>query len=109
MPDAAIQSFEMTLSLDRMAGKEKWLAHASHRLPGHRAEGLHRLDVRGLLALGALFHVKADFLAFLQRLEALGLDIGEVREEVVAAVVRRDESEALCIIEPLYCTCCNFS
>jgi hypothetical protein len=32
MPDTAIQSFEITLSLDRMAGKEKWLAHASHCL-----------------------------------------------------------------------------
>src|SRR5687768_2380346 len=59
------------------------------------------LDVGRLLALRAVRDFERDLLAFLQRLETLTLDRGEMREQVLAAVVGLDEPEALCIVEPL--------
>lgn len=67
-----------------------------------------RLDVGCLLALWALFHLEADLLAFLERLKTASPNFGEMREEVVAAVVRRDEAEALCVVKPLHSTGCHF-
>jgi len=52
-----------------------------------------RLDVRGLLALRADLDVERDTLVLLQRLEAVGADFREVREQIVAACVRRDEAK----------------
>ena len=49
---------------------------------------LLRLDVCCLLAFRALLHVKADFLAFLERLDTFGLNFGEMRKQVFAPVVR---------------------
>src|SRR6185436_9586446 len=49
------------------------------------------LDVRRLLALRAGGDFEADLLAFLEGLEALHVDRGEVREQIVAAVIRSDE------------------
>src|SRR5205085_12595382 len=68
---------------------------------------LCRLDVGRLLAFGALRHVEADFLAFFERLEALHLNRGEVREEVFAAVVRGDEPVTLRVVEPLHSSGCH--
>ena len=59
------------------------------------------LDLGGLLALLAHGLDVAHLLAFLQRLEARAFDGGEVREQVIAAFVRRDEAEALGVVEPL--------
>jgi len=54
---------------------------------------LWRFDVGRLLALGAGFHVKADLLVLLQRFETTpSSNFGEVREQVLAAVVRRSET-----------------
>src|SRR3954468_2679838 len=58
--------------------------------------------VRGLRPLGALLEFEFHLLAFRQAPEPLRLDGGVVDEHVLAAVVRRDESEALRIIEPLH-------
>ena len=52
------------------------------------------LDVRGLLALLALGDVEGDLFAFLQCLEPVHGDRGEMREQIFAAVVGRDEAEA---------------
>jgi hypothetical protein len=60
-----------------------------------------RLDVGRLLALRAAGHLEGDLLAFLERAETLTLDRGEMREEVLAAVVGLDEAESLRIVEPL--------
>src|SRR5512143_2739773 len=68
---------------------------------------IRRADVRRLQTLGARGDVEADALAFLQRLEPLLLDCGEVGEEILAAVFGSDESEALGVVEPLDCTCCH--
>src|SRR5690606_2652588 len=65
-------------------------------------ESLGRLDPGRLCALGALLHFVADPLAFLQAAEALGIDRGEMHENVCAAVLGRDEAEALGVVEPLH-------
>src|SRR4051794_5105015 len=77
--------------------------------PGLRSRAglLDRADVLRLRALGALRDVERHLLVFLQRLEAAALDRREVREEVLAAVVGRDEAEALGIVEPLDGTCAH--
>ena len=54
-----------------------------------------QLDVGRLQTLRALLRFEAHFLVFSQRLEAVGANFGEVSEEVVAAVVGRDEAKAL--------------
>ena len=53
------------------------------------------------LPFGTLGHFEADLLAFLERLESLHVDCREVREQVLAAVVRGDEPKALRVVEPL--------
>src|SRR5688500_6093293 len=66
---------------------------------------LQRLDVRRRRALLALRHVEGDLLAVLQRLEAGALDRAVMREEILAAVIRRDESKTFRVVEPLHGTC----
>src|SRR5206468_6990050 len=65
------------------------------------------LDVGRLLAFRALRHIEGNLLAFLEGLEALHLDRREVREEVFAAVVGRDEPVSLRVIEPLHSSGCH--
>src|SRR5205085_8093084 len=65
------------------------------------------LDVGGLLPLRPLHYVEADFLAFLEGLEAGHVDRREMREQVLAAVVGRDEAIALRVVEPLHGACCH--
>ena len=48
---------------------------------------------------------ETDLVVFLQRLEAAGLNGLEVNEKVLAAVIRRNEAEALGVVEPLNGTC----
>ena len=66
---------------------------------------LHRADFRSRGALGALRRFEFHGLAFFERLEAGALDLGVVGEEVFAAVIRRDESKTLLVVEPLYFAC----
>ena len=56
---------------------------------------LDRLDVGGLLALRSCRYVERYGLAFLQRLETARLDRREVGEQVLTAIIRRDESKPL--------------
>ena len=72
-----------------------------------RCNVLHRRDFRGLLTLRALRYFKRDLLIFLQRLEAVALNLRKMREQVFTAAVRRDEPKSLRIVEPLYGTCCQ--
>jgi hypothetical protein len=57
---------------------------------GHRAlqTSLQRRDVGRLQTLRALLRFEAHLLIFSERLEAVAADFGEVREQVVAALVR---------------------
>src|SRR6185503_6132452 len=70
-----------------------------------RLPRLHRPDVGRLLALGPGRDVEGHLLVLLQALEARALDRREMREKVLAAAVRRDESVALRIVEPLDGSC----
>src|SRR5690606_1010159 len=65
---------------------------------------LHHRDPGSLRALRTLHHFEADALAFLQRAEAIGVDRGIMDEHVVAAVLGRDEAEALGVVEPFHGT-----
>ena len=64
-----------------------------------------RLDVSGGRPFGALLQIELYLLAFAQGLEALTLDSGVMHEDIFAAIRRRDEAEALGVVEPLYGSC----
>src|SRR5262245_43360691 len=65
--------------------------------------GSERADVRGLRALGALLHFELDLGACVQRAEAAVVaDLAVVREQVLGAIARGDEAEALAVVEPLH-------
>src|SRR3954468_23684228 len=66
------------------------------------AAPLQRGDVDGLGALVAGLGVEGDLRALSQRLEAVGVDAGVMDEEVLAALVRGNEAEALVVVEPLH-------
>src|SRR3954471_4931201 len=66
------------------------------------AAPLERGDVDGLGALVAGVGVVGHLRALRQRLEAVRVDAGVVDEEVLAPLVRRDEAEALVVVEPLH-------
>jgi hypothetical protein len=61
-----------------------------------------RLDVGSLLAFRPGGDIEADALVFRQGLEAGRIDRGEVREQIVAAIVRFDEAEALGVVKPFH-------
>src|SRR5690606_239303 len=60
-----------------------------------------RAALGGLRALLALRHLELDLLVVLEGAVARTLDLAEVREQVLAAVVGGDEAEALFSVEPL--------
>ena len=64
---------------------------------------LERLYVLSLQTLGALGHVELHGLAFLQALETARLDCGEMHENIFATLAA-NESVALGIVKPLYCS-----
>src|SRR5687767_7215586 len=74
-----------------------------------RSQGLLRsLDVARLLfAAFTRSDLEGDFLSFGERLEAVHVDRGEVREEVFAAAVRGDEAKAFGVVKPLNGTGCH--
>ncbi len=50
---------------------------------------------------------KVTFLAFFEGLETAHVDRREMREQVFASIIRRDETKTFCIVEPLYSTVCH--
>src|SRR3954471_3242519 len=66
---------------------------------------LELLDVRGGGALCALLGVVAHLRALGERLEAVPLDRAVMHEQILARVIRRDEAEALLVVEPLHSSC----
>lgn len=50
-----------------------------------------------------------DFLAFAQRPESFSINIRMMREEIIAAVVGRDEPKPFLIVEPFYRTRCHYT
>jgi hypothetical protein len=51
-----------------------------------------------------LDHIEGDFLTFFQGFKAVHIDSGEMREQILAAIIGRNETETLCIVKPLYGT-----
>src|SRR4051812_32913201 len=76
----------------------------SCRSPDSLKRALHRLDGGRLLALRAVLDLELDLLVLLEGLEARTLDLGEVREEVLAAAIGFDEAEAFGVVEPFHGT-----
>ncbi len=68
------------------------------------APGSGGLEVNRLGAALVLLDLEADLLAFAQMAQARLLDSGDVNEDVLGAVVRLDEAEALGGVEKLYRT-----
>jgi hypothetical protein len=66
---------------------------------------LKRLDVLGSRAFLALSDLKLNLLSFSQRLEAGALNRGMMDENVLAAIFRADETEALAVVKPLDGAC----
>jgi len=64
-----------------------------------------RNDFDGLRPFLALLDLILHALVFLQRSKSLGFDPAVVRENVAAAIVGLDETEALGLVEPLYNAC----
>jgi len=69
-----------------------------------RFGGLNRLYVLSLPSLGTFDYVELDLLALLQAAESIGLDGREVYENVLP-VLTADETIALGVVKPLYCSC----
>ena len=59
-------------------------------------------DVARLGSLGALFNIELDLLTFGQVAVAIALNCGEMDENVLATVIRLDESVALCRVKPFH-------
>lgn len=53
---------------------------------------------------GISFDIKSDPLTFGQGFEAIAGDAGKMDENIVAAIIIRDKTKALCFVEPFYCT-----
>ena len=68
---------------------------------------LRARDIGSLLAFRALRDFELDFLTFFEGLETVHIDCGEVREQILAAVIRSDEAKTFGIIEPFNSTCCH--
>ena len=59
-------------------------------------------NVGGLQALGALFDFELDSLTLFQAAEAIGLNSGEVDEDIIAALIR-NKAVAFAAVEPFDC------
>src|SRR5271157_2957643 len=66
------------------------------------ASGELEIGGRGFAALH--HHLIADLLTFVEATQASRLHRGDMDEHVLAAVLRHDEAETLCGVEPLDCT-----
>src|SRR5215211_566182 len=89
------------------AAQQRQQARARASVGGRDRRALQRLDVPCRRPLGALLGVVAHLRALSQRLEAAALDRAVVHEQVLAGVIRRNESETLVIVEPLHGSCCH--
>ena len=70
-------------------------------------QSLQRLHVRSLPALWALHNIELNGLAFLEALESARVDCRVMHEDVFA-VLARNKTKALRVIEPLHGTLFHF-
>src|SRR5688572_2065021 len=85
----------------RVPGPLPWIPDRYRRC-GVRDAALGRADLRSGRALLALRRFEFHGLSFFERLVAVHLDLGVMGEQILAAILRRDESEALRVVEPLH-------
>src|SRR5690349_24716695 len=64
-------------------------------------------DSYRLGALGSLLDLELDALVLLEAAEAAALDLRKVHEDILRAVIWRDEAEALVAVEPLHSSLCH--
>ncbi len=88
----------------RQNGADKPPQRKNPRLRGFSRECLYRLNIRSLATLGADGYLKADFLVFLQRFEAINANFREVGKKVIATCVGGNEAEAFGVVKPFYGT-----
>ena len=87
----------------RRVKKENGRPDCSDRPFEQMRNGLQRLNVRGLQALGAADDFEFDRLAVIQRLVAIRLDRGKMYEYIFPGLAL-DEAKAFAGVEPLYCS-----
>ena len=68
---------------------------------------LDQRDPSSLGALGALADLELNALVLVEGLEAAGLDLGVVNEDITIGVIRGNEAEALFSVEPLHGSLCH--
>ena len=69
--------------------------------------GLDQRYAGSLGTLGALTDLELNALVLIEGLEATGLDLGIVNEDIAIGVIRGDEAEALFSVEPLDGSLCH--
>jgi len=69
--------------------------------------GLNQRDAGSLGTLGALADLELNTLVLVEGLEAAGLDLGVVNEDITIGVIRGNEAEALFSVEPLDGSLCH--
>src|SRR5439155_11720958 len=87
----------------RAASSRPWETFGRARGVGRSScrSWLDELDVGGVRALGALLGLVGHLRTLGEGAEAVGLDRAEVHEQILAAVIGRDEAVALVVVEPL--------
>jgi hypothetical protein len=100
---------EPARDLDRLTGHQKepsrgHLETATGGRPQHGSLLGDRPNVYGLRSLVRRLGLVLDLCALGQRLEAIAGDAAVMDEEVLTYLVRRDEAEALVVVEPLHCS-----
>src|SRR5690606_9217131 len=81
---------------DMASGQQK-----SPRRGFSERQALQDLDFRCLRTLGTISRHKADALVLFEGLEAVGLNFGKMREQILAASFRSNKAVALFRVEPL--------
>src|SRR5688572_16470244 len=80
---------------------------AAGRIKAAGRRGLDQRHTGGLRALGALTDFELNTLVLVEGLEATGLDLRVVHEDITIGVIRGNEAEALFSVEPLDGSLCH--
>src|SRR5881409_3321740 len=88
-------------AVSRLCTNRRPQALPQGRPSGAASAVLDLADPLGLRALGGVSNLELNLLALFERLVAISLD-GGVVDENVGAVLPRDESIALCVVEPFH-------
>ena len=65
----------------------------------------NRSNIGSVQTLGAFDGLESNGLACLEGLVTIHSDCGVVSEQIVAPIVRKNESKAFCVVEPLHLPC----